>query len=744
MKSFPTSLTRGGSKINVPKASASIKDTLVSGFNNALTSTVGSLTSGRGFDTQGILYDVDTSKEARLQNGVRSFDFASDTNLKIGNNQLNPMATSDTVVRFENAFHLDQSIFNIMNNYRGYLSNVLIETGNDQPNSPSKAENYTTHNFIGNAVGSLFNPYYAVPIRGMTDNVPLIDSTLNSQEGFFGDETSDISKCSIKELCALSAKNESILGQARYKYADFMYCKDLGKISNNHLITLRRFASPVGDNIFRSAAMDDDQSNIQMAGDIGRLIAWFGTDDNKLEDILSYEYEATWKPLKAEIQQLDSQEDDDGRGPLGKLINSLTPSYNHATANGIANGGALNWLMGRMGMSTSSATYASNDVALGRNYDKNKVYEPQDTIQDTHTYEGKLIFNHEFNLTFSYKMRAYDAINPKSAFLDLLGNILTVTYRNGHFWGGKRQILGPQPNISGWKKADAMVNQAAGMTGTIIDNLREGRSAEAFAMVGGMMSNMLKSAGIDVNGLTSGIESAASKLMNGDVKGAADSAGTALSRATGSFVDKIVKQSDIPAAIGGIIKNKLGRPALYAFDSLLTGDNVGLWHVTIGNPKNPIASFGNLILTKAKITHSGPLGIDDFPTELKLTVTLKHARGRDAVDISKMYTKGENGIYISLNSPYTKVAYKTGEKGYSGSGIYRTVDTSANMPKPQTEQATNSSSTIINGTASTVNNMLSSSNASQDKETSIPMMNIAMYVGDSNVRRIRANRDNLR
>ena len=93
-------------------------------------------------------------------------------------------------------------------------------------------------------------------------------------------------------------------------------------------------------------------------------------------------------------------------------------------------------------------------------------------------------------------------------------------------------------------------------------------------------------------------------------------------------------------------------------DSLLKGDDVGLWHVTIGNPKNPIVAIGNLILTDASIQQFGPLGLDDFPTELKVTCTLKHARGRDAVEIGRMYTKGTNGIYYphqnkNINSWYT-------------------------------------------------------------------------------------------
>ena len=55
------------------------------------------------------------------------------------------------------------------------------------------------------------------------------------------------------------------------------YCgKHIGKFANNHLLTLRRFAFPVGDNIFTEAAMAKQNNNWSTMGDIGRLVTWFG------------------------------------------------------------------------------------------------------------------------------------------------------------------------------------------------------------------------------------------------------------------------------------------------------------------------------------------------------------------------------------------------------------------------------------------------------------------------------------
>ena len=721
MISFPSTLNKGGYH-STPDItpSTSLKDTFMNSVTDSFRNSFINASSGIGFDNSDIRYNEDPDKNGLLdqeQNNALPNEIQYNNSLLADSsiNQKNSLAKLQTI---ENPTHLDNDIFGIVNNYKAFIDNVLIETGNDSMDKSGKK--VKTHNWKGRVAGSLFNPYYGVPYTGIVNNVPLLDGSRTGVRN--AAEFAKLSDCSIKELVRLSRQKNSILGQARYKYADFMYCKDLGKISNNHLITLRKFAIPVGDNIYRQAATHNKKNNQSMPGDIGRLVCWFDTDDNKLSDILSYEYEATWRELNAKIQQLNSEEDDDARGPLGKLLNSMNPGYNKDVENGIANGGALAAVLQRFGiMNLSTPTYASNDVALGRNYDNNKVYEPVDTIQNTHIYEGKLIFKHEFSLTFSYKLRAYDNINPKSAFLDLLGNILAVTYRKGHFWGGRQEVLGPKPNKAGWNKANAIVDSLASGTGDLLQDIFH----FDFTKMGAEMSSMLNAALGALESFAPGLTSAvqqtggaiidaaqgAAKAITGDTDGAKQKLGEAKNNAKGAAAaaGNAVKRSNIGGALTGLIKNKLGRPSLYAFDSLLSGANVGLWHVTIGNPKNPIACFGNLIMTSAKITHSGPLGLDDFPTELKVTVSLKHARGRDATDIQKMYTKGENAIYLSLASPFTKVnTREAGELRSSeidwdanGNPIGRAIK---DQTKTQTTQANNSTpSNTAATTASRIN-----------------------------------------
>ena len=68
--------------------------------------------------------------------------------------------------------------------------------------------------------------------------------------------------------------------------------------------------------------------------------------------------------------------------------------------------------------------------------------------------------------------------------------------------------------------------------------------------------------------------------------------------------------------------------------------------MTIGNPLNPIAMIGNLIVTDSKIEFSDELGPDDFPLGFKASITLQHGMGRDKDSIESMFNKGSGRIYI--------------------------------------------------------------------------------------------------
>lgn len=519
----------------------------------------------------------------------------------------------------ETPIHLDENAYNVINTYRGSYKN----TANQLDGTADKDGNVRVYQTIVSP--SLFNPFYGINSAGISPGIPLLDNIADqtniSATGVDGKPKNNTIKltalddCSIHNLVKLSNEKDSILGQARYKYSDFMYCRDVGKISNNHLITLRRFAAPVRDNIFQYTGTDNQTSN-EVAGDIGRLITWFGTPENKLEDILKYSFHASWREMEAARQDLDSQENDTARGLTGGLVNLFNTEHAKGVEKGI-NASAFSMLLKDDASEYDKGPYADNPAVNGRMFDKHKIYEPKDTVRSKYEYEGNLKFSQQFTLTFNYKLRGYDNINGKTAMLDLLGNILAVTYKKGKFWPGEQHIIGAPQNKQGWDKAIGMQNTAIAASGTFLGSLCNGGS----------------------------LSDAASSAMN-IIQGA--DLGKDINQAAKDLLNKL-KAGGLQSIFSGLMKNALGRPAVYAFDSLLSEGETGTWHVTIGNPLNPIASIGNLIIDgDVEITHGGPLGLDDFPTEITVKVPLKHAMPRDSVDIQRMFTKGRRAIYAEI------------------------------------------------------------------------------------------------
>ena len=711
MKSFPSTLLKSGQSVDVYSSSKSIKEAMIAAFNNAMNA---SQESKPIFDAKSLGLDYISGLNSTTKKELIDNIAAPITRGATEKNNRSTICRTNKFITIENPLKFSSDVLNSINKYR-FMFKKAVRTNtirytvvDDSKDTTSSGNNMQHIDYINEAsTPALFNPWYSVSTKGFSASVPLVvlsddeskDETIyriqdirdtgkpkdNANSSTQADTSSenqtakekwidmkvnlapqskniDLSDCSIDTLVKLSeqratslvGQKEAIseLGVAKYRYIDFMFCRDLGKIPNNHLLTLRKFTRPVGDNINTRLPKSDTPYNFNQSMDVGRLVTWFGNGDNKLEDIIKYNYVATFKQFDSKIQEVDSHEDDESTGIIGKIVNTINPRYNQAMSQGRT--GSHNFIsqLGGRYLSTSFANfgrggqYDRHDI-FGM-YDHHKIYEPKNTIQSTHVYEGKLTFSQEFTIKFSYKLRAYDNINPRAAFLDLIGNILAVTYRSGTFWGGSRMFKGAPPNKVGTAKVNAFLDRT-------------------FDTLGGIGNNLL-SGNLDIGGTLGSIWGAVKQI-------ASDAFNTAKSLALGNTSTKgksplqvigaIVKHTGLWSGVQGMIKNGLGRPAVYALDSLLTGDNVGLWHLTIGNPRNPIMSIGNLIIDKSEITQSGPLGLDDFPTDLMVSVSLKHGRPRDSAEIQKMYTKGSGPIYTPLGAKAASNFYKLTSTKYS-------------------------------------------------------------------------------
>jgi hypothetical protein len=85
---------------------------------------------------------------------------------------------------------------------------------------------------------------------------------------------------------------------------------------------------------------------------------------------------------------------------------------------------------------------------------------------------------------------------------------------------------------------------------------------------------------------------------------------------------------------------------LYYEPIMLSGYPTGEWHVTVGNPLNPIAMIGNMICEGVTIRLNNVLGPDDFPTELIAEYKMKSARQKHRGDFESMFNRGNGRLYL--------------------------------------------------------------------------------------------------
>ena len=476
---------------------------------------------------------------------------------------------------------------------------------------------------------SLFSKSHGVGAENMYQlygNAPLMDSPYTRKI------IREHSDCSVKTLVRLSEAGR--MGLATYDYADFMFCKHLGRISNNYLITLRRFPTPAGDYIRtimedRAEMEQDSEMGVprqKHLPDIGRLVTWMGTPGNEMTNILKYSVNLPYKEWKAEVQDVGGT--DAGGGMMGGLLQLASSKNSNLVMKGGSSTslGTAGMLLKPFGIPMGAPSTGAYD-GWAYHRDRNKPWGPVDSIAKTYIRaggeDGGIAFEQSIQLQFDYEMRAFDGINAKAAFLDLIGNILMVTYTDATYWGG---AVHGQGNAQHNMFANLPIyNMKApltfsGMVDSVVASIKD---------IGSLFNN-----GKPINGI-------------GDLFNAVKNLGQGL------FAN----------GVAGVL-NSLGRPQRQAINALVNFAPTGVWHLTIGNPRHPIMSMGNMKLDSCSIEHYGPLGLDDFPTGLRVNITLSHAQPRDNLKIEHMYQSGDNRIY----TPFGKDVQKVYEKAFKVTG----------------------------------------------------------------------------
>lgn len=553
---------------------------------------------------------------------------------------------------------------------------------------------------------SLVHPYALVKIAGASGNEQTMEKQLlfdNYQHRRFyeidgGNDYAGHYAKNPTTTALIKWGNESDRNKTPYSFQDFVFCKWWNKIENNRMITLRRYASPVTDNIefpdYETSEQavsegdkggqggnltykDKDGNVVKTVGGtyskkpwtpLATAVTYFGKDTgNDLSKILKFSAKYNWKEIKAESSPIEvsSTQNEAGAG----LVND--------SVSGVSSGlGVIARVFGVLGDIQDGKTL-NMDAAVGVPEDPythgpymNRILGPINVIMNTYRRERGLEFKQDgLILNFEYIARPISGINNKAIIMDLLANILVLGYSSGSWFGGMWKYHCDKPAMYPWKYGDVMNKlhrgQIFGKNGAI-DSL--GRNL--FSDGKGLVETFIPDVTNLLRGLWNGaVNSVKALFMPKDERSddekrqaAQDAAKEGFAMAAGTGTAKTIQK-----LIAAKITRGTSVPYLRGQRALLTGEPVGDWHLTIGNPFNPIAMIGNLVVKDLSIEFYDELGPDDFPIGFKATITLAHGLGRDRDAIESMFNRGFGRIYTLSSDFRSSADGETKVDGYTGS-----------------------------------------------------------------------------
>jgi hypothetical protein len=393
----------------------------------------------------------------------------------------------------------------------------------------------------------------------------------------------------VDELVKWSEK----LTNGKLRYQDFAFCKHLGYYPNNRTIILRRFPTPIKDNLF------DGRYEMKP---VSTMINWLPPE--KMNELLKFKFHENWTTSNKDfMDMLKDIFSKTGNSIIGKLSDQYVgDDFKNLGDKGL---GVLEDLVSYAFLDklAETATGKPPSSSLLQRFPEgnpNLLKEASMRLISGKSSSSNLSGLFSFNLEFEFECNRYLAdIDPSIAFLDLLANAMRMSTSDSEF--KMPQEIGDsftqaliQGNIS------SVVKSVLGGFQSVLGN---GSAADQSKP--SVLSNFYDSLKVENIGKTA--------------------------QATGNTVFKALVSKYIEE-----IK------AAYA---VMTGAPSGLWHLTVGNPKSPIISIGDLIVESSTVTFGTELGFNDLPTSFKYEIRVRSARNRGRQEIEQIFNSGMGRIY---------------------------------------------------------------------------------------------------
>lgn len=580
----------------------------------------------------------------------------------------------------------------------------MSETEKIIVNDTTQFEN-NANNF---GVQSIVNPYSLTKLIGGLDTIDKTGAEnymydIRDKRRFYGLSVNDdilaVSNPTVTQLIKWS--NSDKWGRTPYSYQDFVFCKHFGLIKNNRLITLRRYTVPTYDNLqFESMygeiedktnhkinQEDSENTSNKIFSPHATVVTYYGGDTgNSLANLMNFTTGIKWKDVESAIHQVDGDEGSDPQALIDKLADNKEHMFGNADAGGIIDKA----LSGMSTVATKTMSYGKFALALNDNVGmeedlqnamfsaandpysgifKNRVQGPLNAIKSVKQREQGIEFSQNLSIKCSYVAKSIGGINPKAALLDVLGNCMEMVSPTAVFWGGGfRFMVHPHAypyHDGGWrdnfmkKIYDGKFLGNDGAIATALSGIKKlGQNADGSgdfswdnltSNLGGIVQDGMAMLGSAIQGISNmfgGVDflnSAADKINGIATSGDSDQDAAERKKLANNRLTQLFGNLQTMWHNKVLIASQL--PNIKTTGTLLIGEPVGEWHLTIGNPLNPQMVIGNLICEKMNVTWDEELGPDDFPIGFTVEYILQHGMQRDKDAIQSMLNRGMGKYY---------------------------------------------------------------------------------------------------
>lgn len=436
---------------------------------------------------------------------------------------------------------------------------------------------------------------------GVTNNTSRTSSLFNSQVKYFNyrgatntNEYAPNKLIEDQQDLSINSIVEFLKGTPMaLKPIDFAYLKNLGVYPNNRMIVARRYPGPVYDDLF--------YTNDETLRPVASVVSWVPPD----QEFMKIDFNEEWEDHNETIQEIFS-------GIMEEQFGFKMPETPAVLG---WTGGLRYDFLKKLGVTDAGA----DNVPEGN---PNMIMETKRRKTLGNSGGSALASDFEVTLEAMYDTSKYiPGIDPGVAYLDIIANLITFGTSNSQFY---------------------LTGEFGGKLTQLVDLFRQGKWYDVLVMfIDGIINAVKSVANVITDFLTDSTKKSDESGKTEDKAGLAESIGKAL-------IDTL---DTALASIGKAIISKYKEKIMGAL-AAMTGAPNGHWHVTIGNPRNPIFMSGDMVCTNVEIELGKELGFNDLPTEIKATIKLVPARNLGAQEIASKFNSGKGRIYGRPDEQY--------------------------------------------------------------------------------------------